>query len=296
MNFQQIRFAVAVADTGSFTKAADLCCVTQPALSNAISQFEDELGAQLFKRTTRSVTLTSFGEQLMDEMRGIGTARERLYRRASKLLEQDENSIRIGVSPLVSDDFVTTLMARLTTAAPVISVILTEMNKGDVGPSLDAGLIDFGLVPSPPPGDETLSRKMYSEPLLFLSGKKPDEPGAPVGLDSLQDQTMLMVDDGCGLAMAVRKLFMENQLALNEYEGRALSYHILEKWTQLGIGSTLLPSSKVQDVSLARRLYDRSDALVSLDFQAVWKKPQEKRASFDAFMHGLEPVQASLEY
>ena len=290
MNFQQLRFAVAVADTGSFTKAADICCVTQPALSNAINLLEEELGGQLFVRTTRSVSLTEFGRKLLSEMRDIGNARERLYRQASDLLAQDEKSVRIGVSPLVSDEFVKNMMSRTRNADDQISIVLTEMNKGDIGPGLEAGLIDFGLVPSPPSGDDTVSRPIYSEPLLFLSGQIPDEPANPVGLDALDGQMMLMVDDGCGLAMAVRKLFMENQLKLREYEGRALSYHVLEKWTQLGIGSTLLPASKVQSLDYARRLNDRNDEVVSLDFQAVWKPAQEDRTSFGAIMAGLEPV------
>ena len=290
MNFQQLRFAVAVADTGSFTKAAELCCVTQPALSNAINQLEDELGGQLFIRTTRSVTLSKFGEKLLTEMRGIGDARTRLYRQASDFLADDENTVRIGVSPLVSNDFVTTLMSRIKTADEQISIVLTEMNKGDIGPGLDAGLIDFGLVPSPSPDEDTVSHRVYSEPLLYLSGTNPNEPGAPVGIAALVGQTMLMVDDGCGLAMAVRRLFMENQIALNEYEGRALSYHILEKWMQLGIGSTLLPASKVQHLEYARRLTDRSDKLISLDFHAMWKPTQEERSNFATIMTGLEPV------
>lgn len=141
-----------------------------------------------------------------------------------------------------------------------------------------------------------ICEELLNFPATRGRGKKPEELGAPVGLDVLEGQTMLMVDDACGLAMAVRKLFMENQISLKEYEGRALSYPVLEKWTQLGIGSTLLPASKVQHQDYARRLHDRSDDIVPLNFQAVWKKPQEARPSFTPMMAGLEPVQATMEY
>ncbi|WP_299869750.1 LysR family transcriptional regulator [uncultured Roseobacter sp.] len=69
MNFRHLRLAISVAETGSFTRAADICCVTQPALSNAINQLEEELGARLFDRTTRSVTMTGFGELMLEKMR-----------------------------------------------------------------------------------------------------------------------------------------------------------------------------------------------------------------------------------
>ena len=68
INLKQLRFAIAVADKGSFTEAASECFVTQPTLSNGIAQLEAELGDRLFVRTTRKVTLTTFGEQVMPYM------------------------------------------------------------------------------------------------------------------------------------------------------------------------------------------------------------------------------------
>lgn len=65
MNLNQLRYAKTVADTGSFTLAAEQCYVTQPTLSNGIAQLEQELGDKIFKRTTRTVSLTPFGEHIM---------------------------------------------------------------------------------------------------------------------------------------------------------------------------------------------------------------------------------------
>ena len=65
MNLSQLRFANALARSGSFTAAAAECFVTQPTLSNGIAQLESELGERLFLRTTRKVTLTPFGTHLM---------------------------------------------------------------------------------------------------------------------------------------------------------------------------------------------------------------------------------------
>lgn len=290
MNFQQLRFAVAVADTGSLTRAADLCCVTQPALSNAISQLEEELGCQLFKRTTRSVTLSDFGERLIADMRGIGDSRELLYRHAAEFLSQNENSVRIGVSPLVSDEFVSSMLSRIKAVCGDLSVVLSETNKGDIGPGLESGLIDYGLLPSPSPSEAFVSQQIYSEPLLYLSADCERESARSVRIDELPDQKLLLVGDGCGLNLAVRNLFMENQLTFQEYEGRALSYHVLEKWTQLGIGSALLPASKVQSLDVARRLNDRDDQLISLAFEMVWLPSQEQRPHFAALMQALDPI------
>ena len=141
MNFQQLRFVVAVADTRSFTSAADLCCVTQPALSNAISQLEVEMGGKLFERTTRSVELTAFGETVMDDIRSILSAKTRLLVDSSEYLAREDRNIRIGMSPLINDDFVAALLSRIGGLQGNLNIILSEMNKADIQPALAAGNI-----------------------------------------------------------------------------------------------------------------------------------------------------------
>ncbi|MEC4674238.1 MAG: LysR family transcriptional regulator, partial [Nitrospirota bacterium] len=69
MNLTQLQFVQAIAETGSFSRAAERCFVTQPTLSNAVAHLEDELGGRLFSRTTRKVGLTPLGEHLLPFIR-----------------------------------------------------------------------------------------------------------------------------------------------------------------------------------------------------------------------------------
>jgi DNA-binding transcriptional LysR family regulator len=290
MNFQQLRFVVAVADLRSFTSAADLCCVTQPALSNAIAQLEGELGAKLFDRTTRSVTLTAFGASLIGDVRAIIDAKSRLLVNSADYLARDYHLVRIGISPLISDDYVAAMLARVAMGDQGLKIIVSEMNKGDIQPALDAGEIGFGLGPEPWDDAQLRSAPIYREPLLFVSDS-PTEPSAgPATLDVLAGKQVLMVGDDCGLSVAVRTLIRDHQIPLTEYEGKALGYGVLEKWARLGIGIALLPASKVADLSRARRLNDRAGSPVSIGFHACWKPSQELRPSFSAVMRALFPT------
>ncbi len=97
----------------------------------------------------------------------------------------------------------------------------------------------------------------------------------------------LQVGDDCGLSTAVRGLFGDQQMKLGEYEGRAMGYGALEKWVSLGIRVTLLPASKVADISRSRRLKDRSGDAVSIGFCACWTAPQEQRPSCGAMRRVL---------
>jgi DNA-binding transcriptional LysR family regulator len=290
MNFQQLRFVVAVADLRSFTSAADLCCVTQPALSNAVAQLEDELGAKLFDRTTRSVTLTTFGASVIGDIRAIIDAKSRLLVNAADYIARDDHLVRIGISPLIGDDYVAAALARVGIGDQGLKIIVSEMNKGDIQPALDAGEIDFGLGPEPWDDAQLRSAAIYSEPLLYVSDS-PDEPSVgPATVDVLAGKQVLMVGDDCGLSVAVRTLIRDHQVALTEYAGKALGYGVLEKWARLGIGIALLPASKVADLSRARRLNDRSGSPILIAFRACWKPSQEARPSFPIVMKALFPT------
>ena len=287
MNFQQLRFVVAVAETRSFTSAADLCCVTQPALSNAIGQLEGELGGKLFERTTRSVTLTAFGNAFIGDIQGILDAKSRLLLKASDYVSRDDRTVRIGMSPLISDAYVEAILARFAKFDASLEPIISEMNKDRIGPALESGEINIGLGPEPWDQSKLATKPIYSEPLLYVSDAITVSDGEAETLERLAGREVLLVGDDCGLSTAVRNLFRDSQVALKAYEGKAHSYGVLEKWAQLGIGVAILPASKVADVSKARRISDPAGGTVSIGFHACWKRELEQRSSFPTIMRTL---------
>lgn len=285
MNFQHLRFAISVAETGSFTRAADICCVTQPALSNAIGQLEEELGSRLFERTTRSVTTTEFGEVMIEKMREVIAARQTLLSSASDFLTRDDKVVRVGQSPLISADFSKAMLSRAKQYD--LEFVLTEMNKADIGPALQSGTIDFGLCPSPQDNTNMESAQIYSEPLFVVTDQPNGATSDSLSLASIAERKILLVPDDCGLSDTVRFLFQDQNLELDAYEGRALAYHVLENWAHLGIGVTLLPASQVTKPEFASPLKSITDTIVSIQFEAHWMASQEHRKSFGAILSSL---------
>lgn len=285
MNFQQIRFVQAIVDTGSFTKAAERCFVTQPTLSNAISQLETELGGEIFhRRSKKPPKLTEFGHLLMNDMQRILSARENLMHKAADYVARDEKCVRLGLSPLISDEYVSTLLTRLKSVDDEFEVIISQMNKADIEPALLNGSIDYGLGPKPMGFRHSKSIPIYSEPLLFLSQESTST--SSVALDEISGRIILFVQDDCGLAGVTRSLFDDHAIEISEYEGRALSYNVLENWVKLGLGSALLPASKVTDIGAASRI-DNDEGFVSVEFQASWLAAQEQRRCFNMMQAGL---------
>jgi len=96
MTLQALTYFISVARHRSFTKAAEECYVTQPALSRSISDLEQELHCRLLNRTSRTVTLTPEGETCLAEAMRVIAACERLRERVNEVSREQERPVRIG--------------------------------------------------------------------------------------------------------------------------------------------------------------------------------------------------------
>jgi LysR family hydrogen peroxide-inducible transcriptional activator len=91
-----VAVAVAVADALSFSRAAEACFVTQPALSAGIRELEDRLGAQLVERTRRSVRLTPLGKEIAARKRRLLLEAEKIETPAHAHRDPEEGDLRFG--------------------------------------------------------------------------------------------------------------------------------------------------------------------------------------------------------
>ena len=101
MNLVQLKYLSAVATAGSFSKAAELCHVSQPTISNSIADLEGELGASLFRRTTRFVELTPFGMSIMGYVDNIFSLIVDIEHEAETTRNPQNDVLRIAFSPVV---------------------------------------------------------------------------------------------------------------------------------------------------------------------------------------------------
>ena len=100
MNLSHLKFVLATAEQKSFVRAAEKCHVTQSTLSNGVAMIEQELGAKLFERTTRSVDLSAFGKAMIPLIKSVMSAEANLLVQAKNFLNPEKVLIKVGVSPL----------------------------------------------------------------------------------------------------------------------------------------------------------------------------------------------------
>ncbi len=96
VELRHLRYFIAVAEELHFGRAAIRLNISQPPLSQQIQQLEQEIGAQLFTRTNRSVQITAAGQQFLQDARGILLQVEQAASRAARLHNGQEGELRIG--------------------------------------------------------------------------------------------------------------------------------------------------------------------------------------------------------
>ena len=267
MNFTQLRFVKATARLESFTKAAQFCNVTQPTLSNGVSKLEEELGGKIFERTTRTVSLTRFGESLLPTIISILSLEEMIYLNAKGFSNPETVVLKIGMSPLVSTKFVTLLTNSYKVQNRKHEILLIEDNLSILEEKLKNHELDLILVPIVKRTSSKNSIRLYDEDLFLIDNV--DSTHSKVSINDIRDKTFVMVPDSCGLSEITRSLLRTTRKEVKEYEGKALSYQVLADWASHGLGSAILPKSKILPHISKRQIF-KSNKPAKISFEARW--------------------------
>lgn len=150
MQLTSIRYVIAVAKLGSFTKAAEELYVSQPALSQAIRRLEQELKAELFTREKNKVFLTPAGEVLMEEGQRMLEAEQSIRKRLQELEELDTGKLTIGGAPSYLR-YYSMVLTEFQAQHPRAQLILRDGFTQNLCADLLAGTLDIGLLAEPVP-------------------------------------------------------------------------------------------------------------------------------------------------
>ena len=276
MNFTQLRFVKATAGLESFTKAAQFCNVTQPTLSNGVSKLEEELGEKIFERTTRTVSLTRFGESLLPTIISILSLEEMVYLNAKGFSKPGTVVLKIGMSPLVSTKFVTLLTNSYKAQNSKHEILLIEENLSTLAEKLKKHQLDLILVPIVKRTSNKNSIRLYDEDLFLIDNGASTH--SQVSINDMRDKTFVMVPDSCGLSEITRSLLRTTRKEVKEYEGKALSYQVLADWASHGLGSAILPKSKILPHISKQQIF-KSNKPAKISFEARWLSGENRPLS-----------------
>src|ERR1700753_3169849 len=139
-SFPGMRYVAAVAAHGSFSAAARAEGVSQPPMSSAVADLEEACGARIFERSTRRLSLTPAGQQLLPAVRGVLDSLAELERAAGALRSPAQKLLRVGFSSLLGAQRLARLLSAF--AEPAIELVYKECTVGDMEQRLDDGTLD----------------------------------------------------------------------------------------------------------------------------------------------------------
>ena len=146
MELQQLRYAVAIAEEQSFTRAAERCFVVQSALSRQIKSLESELGVRLFARTSRKVEATPAGEAFVKQARLCLRAAERAKVAAAAAHGDIRGALTIGVIPTVTAVDVAAVLGAFRRSYPEVGVHVRTGGSDEFLRRIAAGELDLGFL------------------------------------------------------------------------------------------------------------------------------------------------------
>jgi LysR family hydrogen peroxide-inducible transcriptional activator len=141
MELQQIRYFLAVSETLNFTRAAEACSVTQPALSRAIQQLEQEIGGPLFRRERSLTHLTDLGKLMLPQLQRIIDTLGEVKREASKVSAPAKLQLTAGIMCTIGPTRFTAVGLRMIEGVP--AELASRLEKGEIDIALLASATGF---------------------------------------------------------------------------------------------------------------------------------------------------------
>lgn len=204
MNLRQLELFVAVAESKSFSRGAELIHLTQSTVSQHIAALEDEVGARLFDRTTQGALLTPAGKVFLRHARRVLSEQEQLLEEMAAFHGQTRGQLRIGASNIPANYLVPSLLPKLAEQHPGISVHMQSGTSREMLNKLLEGEVELSISGSRPESDKLECKKLTDDVLVLIVA--PSHPWCQrqeIALEELPTQPLIVRERGSGSERAL---------------------------------------------------------------------------------------------
>jgi LysR family hydrogen peroxide-inducible transcriptional activator len=293
MNLKDLKYLVALADTGHFGKAADRSFVSQPTLSAQIKKLEEYLGVKLVERQPKKVQLTDVGKLVVERARRMLRDGDEIIALARGNADPLSGKLRLGLIPTIGPYLLPRLTQKIRKALPRLSLMLYEYQTEALLEHLRAGDIDAGILALPVDSEGLETRHLYDEPFVVAL---PDHHSL-VGKTSIKAQdlsghTLLLLEDGH--CLRDQALEVCSRVEVKEAEDfRATSLETLRQMVAAGLGITLLPQLSAESPFGAQRgitMRPFAKPVPTRSVGAVWRKSSTRAEAIAGICDVIDKV------
>jgi LysR family hydrogen peroxide-inducible transcriptional activator len=272
MTLQDLRYVLAVADHGNFSRAAAACDIGQPTLSTQIKKLETELGVTLFERTSRSVCVTVVGAKIVSRARQVLADVEAILSVAQGESGPLAGGFNLGLIPTLGPYLLPWFVPALKKDYPKLRLAVREDLTTSLLERVCSHRLDAALVALPVPNDRLEILPLFDEPFLFAEPKGRKRTTAKVMTEEdLRGRRLLLLTEGHCLR--------EQALAICEtgdrdVEGdfRASSLQTILQMVATGLGSTLLPAMACSEACARSVMTHPLEPGVGRRIGLVWRR------------------------
>jgi LysR family hydrogen peroxide-inducible transcriptional activator len=246
MTLQELRYLVALADTGHFISAAQACHVGQPTLSMQLKKLENFLGVTLFERSNHGVVPTPIGKEIIEHARVAIAVVEQIRELAHQSHDPMDGSLRLGVIPTLGPYFIPRLLPALRSSFPKFHLHPREGQTAELLEGLRQHRYDALLLSLPVAARDVETMPLFHEPLMVAmpAGHALGEQ-SHVSREELACQQVLQLEEGHCLRKLALDVCGAPMLLDDDDELKAGSIETLRQMVAAGLGCALLPSLAV---------------------------------------------------
>ena len=293
LSLRDLDYAVTVAETQHFGRAAERCGVSQPTLSEQIRKLELLLGLPLFERQKRRVSVTPQGAPLLEQARLVLRQAHGLLDLARQQAEPLSGTLRLGVIATLGPYYLPGMLRQVRARFPQLGLRLQEGRTAGLVAALEQGTLDAVLLSLPAPSEGLSWASLFFEPfVLTCPAGHALLQGAPPRLRDLPPSGLLLLEEGHCLrdqALSVCGLRGQGE------ERFASSLEMLRHMIAAGEGFSLLPrlavehGTDLQGLVVSRALAEP----VGREIGLVWRQTDPRGAAFAelaGFLRGVVPA------
>lgn len=291
MEMHQLRYVVALARTGNFSRAAEQCHVAQPSLSQQIQKLEDELGERLFDRMKRETKLTPHGELFLRRAVKILEEADAATREAGNAKNLLRGTLAVGVLPTIAPYLLPRLLVAFTVKFPGIETIIHEDTTAQLIKQLLSYEIDLALASRPIEDERLEIHDLFSEELkLALPPHHPLVHRRSIKLNALNHEPLIVMKAGHCLGDQVLG-FCERGNTRPRISFRSSQLETIQALVRAGVGLSLIPEMAARESGKdAPRYRSLAAPRPERKIVAVWPKQRPPSRAAKEFIQLIPPT------
>jgi LysR family transcriptional regulator, nitrogen assimilation regulatory protein len=213
MDLRQLKYFVQIAESGNFSRAAEVLRIAQPSLSQQIKSLEDELGVNLFVRHARGVTATEHGQQLYDHARRILQEIDHAKSTLRAQTSDPSGRVSVGLPTSACRGLSLPLFRVMAERLPNVTVHLVEAMTGYLDELIQGGRLDVALLYDHKAFEHVAWTEMITEDLmLFVPGNSPIAKRKSVSFKKLFDFPIVLPGRPNVLRMVIEQLAARHEI------------------------------------------------------------------------------------